>query len=172
MAVLEEPVRGKRLYPVGRRRPANVERVSAGLLLVLDQQVMHAGLERDHSDCPVHLIRRVAAQHHRAIDIKGQPVVASPMDLQQTAVRHVPIAAPPDAEALAETVVIVQEMEGDAFADFLTERPPGEAVREDELPPQPGPLSRLRSKQQPRRRARQGGCRVSAHSPACPTAAW
>ena len=76
------------------------------------------------------------------------------MDLDLTTVRHVPVAAPPDAEAFPrEAFVILQEVERNAFVHFFAKGRPDEVVLQKEFPAQPGPLRRPGAEDQPRRRA-------------------
>ena len=147
--------------------------MGARLLLVLDEQLVRAGSQRDDLGGPVHLVRRIAPQHQLAVDVETQPVVAGPVDRDRTAVRHVPVAAPPGAEmSPGKAFVLVQEVERDAVAHLGAERRPGEAVHQKEFPPQPRPLRRLRSDHQPRRRARQGSRPVRTNAPQYPAAAF
>ena len=166
---MKEAVPGKRPYSVRRRGPSDVERIGAALLLVLDQQLVHAGRERDRPGGAVHLFRRITAKHQLAVDMCVQPVVALSMDLNRPVVRHVPIATPSDAEAPSgKAFVLLQEIEGNACADLVAVGPSPKLVLKKELSPQPGSLSRLRREEQPRGRARQGNNRVDADSPSYP----
>ncbi len=174
---MEQAVRREGTGTPSPRRPVQAQCPGAAMLLVLDADLVDAGVQRERLDLRVHVGRRCAPDYQLAVEPDVEAVVAGTMQLDLTRLGHVPEPVPVDAEETPrQRRVIVQEVERDIRADVLKARCAGEADLRIHSAGQAAPLRReaaedkqaVRSARRPRRRSRWSGdvggtdrCRMS-----------
>ncbi len=111
---VEQAVRREGTGTPSPRRPVQAQCPGAAMLLVLDADLVDAGVQRERLDLRVHVGRRRAPDYQLAVEPDVEAVVAGTMQLDLTRLGHVPEPVPVDAEETPrQRRVIVQEVERD-----------------------------------------------------------